>query len=235
MKKAAELVKAYILSKLRRPLATLFTVAFASAVFLFGFILNPGKTASITASYSVFLLAYTSAVLLGLTISQDRHSGMYRMIRTTKITKIEYVQAKALISNIGGLLMAATILSIGVLTTEMHVKPLLQGLVLVMTAVSHIGIGLILGSYFKKEKHIQMAGSAIMMVMAILSPVFYSLETLPDFLRFLPQLVPLTYSIQAMRQVTVTGAGLSEIITPLAVLALVSILTVPVGYRKLDF
>lgn len=235
MKKVSELVKAYILDQVRNPLMVLWTFSLVGAIFLFGFILNQDKTPSIVSSYAVFIAAYTSSVLLAMNISQDREKGIFRMVRTTRISKAEYLIAKFLIVNIAGFIFAGSMLTIGVLTTSMYPRPLFMALILLLTSLSHAGLGLLMAAYLDRDRDIQFVGSGLMMVMIIFSPVFYTLEQLPEAMSFVPRFVPLTYAVEAMRAVTVEGTAISEITLPMLLLSILSLISVAIGYRRLEF
>lgn len=235
MKKIAELLKAYLIGQIRSPFRLLWTAGLVGGLFLFGVILNPGQSGAIMASYSVFLLSYSSAVMLGMVISQERESGLFRMIRTTRVSKLEYITSKFLISNFLGAIFASIILALGILNAGLSFRPLGFITVISLTALSHTGIGLIIAAFLKKDNHVQFAGSAVMMVMFILSPVFYSLESLPEAINFTPWLVPLTYAVEGMRLVAVESSSLTSIIPHAAVLIVFGSITFTIGYRKLEF
>lgn len=235
MRKILELLKTYLLQQLRNPFQLIWTAGIVLGILFFGFVLNPDKSAEIISAYSVFLLAYSSAVMLGMVISQERETGLFRMIRTTRISKIEYLVSKFTISNISGIIFALTVLLIGVMNSGIKFRPLAWAIVFIVTAFAHTGIGIIIAAYFKKDKHVQFAGSIVMMGMFILSPIFYSLESLPELFRIFPWAVPLTYATESMKMIAVKGSSIYLIAPYLSVLTIFGIVTTVIGYRKLEF
>lgn len=235
MRKITELFRAYLLTQLRSPLETLGTVGLVVAVLIFGFVLNQDRTPAVVAAYSVFLVGYASSVMLPMVISRDRESGLYRMMRTTRMSKLDYVLGKSAIVNSGAFLFAAVFLAAGYGMYDMAFRPLEVSAVMVLTAFSHAGIGLVVAAFLENDKQVQFVSSVLMMTMVVVAPVFYSVEILPDALKFLPRAVPLTYSIEAVQAVTVNGGGVHHIIVPVSVLVVSGFITAFIGYRRLDY
>ncbi len=102
-------------------------------------------------------------------------------------------------------------------------------LVLALSITAFGGVGVISGSLIlvlKKGNPVQwLYGSAA----TLLGGVYYPVAVLPDWLRPLSLLFPITYSLEAMRLSLIGGAGIGEIGTELLVLAGFSVVSVPLA------
>ncbi len=234
MKKIIELLKADILDTLRRPANIFFTLVMTIGILLVtGFVLNSGTTADIIASYSVFLAAYIGFIMTSMAILTDKDTGLYRMYRSSKLSKKDYITAKMAYSSLG-LVLSLLIILIGYYTTELFLTPLIT-VILCLSLISHLGIGLLIPMFVETAEEAQRVVSIIFFAMVFISPVFYAGDVGPPILNSIQQLIPLTYGIEAMRSVIVEGNGLSTVYRQLSILLGLTALSFSVGYRKLEF
>lgn len=234
MKKIIELLKADILDIIRRPANLLFTVIMVLGIlFLTGFVLNTGTTADIVASYAVFVSAYTGFIITSMAIVTDRDRGLYRMYRSSKLSKKEYILSKISYTSLS-LLLSALIIGIGLFTSEIYLSLLIIP-VLALSVLSHVGIGLLIPAFVDTTQEAQRLVQVLFFAMVFLSPVFYTSEGLPQIVQLIQQFVPLTHGVEAMRTVIVDGNGFQAVWKQLTVLAGLTILTFSIGYRKLDY
>jgi ABC-2 type transport system permease protein len=68
----------------------------------------------------------------------------------------------------------------------------------------------------------------------LLSGVWSPIETLPDFLRPISLVIPLTYANSAMRDIFLRNATLIDILIPLGILSLSALLMISLGILKLN-
>lgn len=102
-------------------------------------------------------------------------------------------------------------------------------LVLVLSVAAFAGTGAIAGGFmlvYRQGNPVRwLYGSASM----LLGGVYYPVGILPDWLRPVSSVLPLTSSLEGMRRALLAGAGLQEIRHELAVLSLFCILSIPAG------
>lgn len=123
----------------------------------------------------------------------------------------------------------------GVQFPDVHYGALL--LTFILTLLPFIGLGLFSAAFIIVLKR----GSPISMLMAmsgsLLGGVLYPVSVLPSWLKPLSAMLPVTHGLEAMRQVLLQGAGLSEISTQLYYLLVFSVCFMIVGvystYRAL--
>ncbi|MBY6293992.1 hypothetical protein GLU60_01230 [Nanohaloarchaea archaeon H01] len=234
MKKVIELLKAYLLDLLRTPIeifyGLLLTLGF---LVLTAFILNQGAKAEIIASYSVFVVSYAAISAVAYSITMEKENGLYRMYKSSKLSKTEYVAEKVVMALLP-IFFSLIVVVIGYVASNIVISALIFPILLI-SALAHAGIGLIFGSFFETHSEMQKAITLFLFGMFFLAPVFYSPESLPDFVLTLQRAIPLTYGIEAMRSVMVDGSGISGIWSEIFLLSILSIGSFLIGYRRLEF
>ncbi len=234
MKKIIELLKAYLLDTIRTPIGVFYGVIMVLGIFgLTGFVLNQGTTAEIAASYSVFIASYAAISAVAYSITGEKEKGLYRMYRSSKLSKSEYVSEKILMASLP-VVFSALVIFIGALTAPVQLSVLIVP-VLLLSVLAHSGLGLIAGAYFNNHSDMQKVITIFLFAMIFLAPVFYTPGMLPEPVQMVQKAVPLTYGVNSMRTLMVDGGGLAEIQRSLALLTSLAVTSFVVGYRKLEF
>lgn len=112
--------------------------------------------------------------------------------------------------------LATGVLFFGVQLHVSHVATLL--FVLVLTILSFWGIGLLSAAFvivFKQKSPISWAVGALS---GLFGGVMFPVEILPAWLKPVSALLPITYSLEAMRMVLLDGAGMSGIYNQILIL-----------------
>jgi ABC-type multidrug transport system ATPase subunit/ABC-type multidrug transport system permease subunit len=111
-----------------------------------------------------------------------------------------------------------------------HVSLVGAFLTQLLTILAFSGIGILLASFivvFKQETPINFLFASIS---GLLAGVLYPVEVLPGWLQSLSNLLPLTYSLRAMRKAILLGNSLNGISTDLMVLGLFACVLLPLGF-----
>ena len=234
MNKILELLKADLLDILRRPANMFFAlIMILGILFLTGFVLNTGTTAEIIASYAVFISAYTGFIMTSMAVLMDKDKGLYRMYRSSKLSKAEYVFSKITYTGLS-LLLSGLIILIGFFTSEIYLSWLILP-VIILTVLTHVGMGLLIPAFIETTQEAQRIVQVLFFAMIFLSPVFYTAENLPQIVQVIQQAVPLTHGVEAMRTIMVDGEGLQQVWKQLSILTALTAATFTIGYRKLEF
>lgn len=104
--------------------------------------------------------------------------------------------------------------------------------VLGIASLSLVGLGLMAACLplIYTEKGTQMT-SVVEACLLMVSGVYYPIEVLPHWLRFLSQFSPMTYTLHGMRAALLEGAGLQRLSGDLLPLAATAVVLVPLGLR----
>ncbi|MBU0944261.1 MAG: ABC transporter permease [Proteobacteria bacterium] len=98
-----------------------------------------------------------------------------------------------------------------------------------LTLLSFFGLGLFSAAFIIVFKQGNPISSLMAMSSGLLGGVIYPVTVLPDWLRPLSSILPITHGLEAMRQVLLNGAGLEDISRQLYILTLLSILFMGIG------
>lgn len=109
----------------------------------------------------------------------------------------------------------------------------LMTLVLTITAMSSLGI--LAGSFILMFKR----GNPVLVIVSnlsgLLSGVYYPVDVLPDWLKSIAGVIPITYSLDAMRKSLLLGASLQAVLRDLIFLALFTLIFLPLGLLLLRY
>ena len=116
-----------------------------------------------------------------------------------------------------------------------NMNPLSTVLIFVLTVVSFFGIGILLAGIVlvvKRGEAIITLGGVLLM---LLSGVLFPVALLPDWLRAVSNLIPLTTALEAMRLALLTGAGPGQLAPLLARLTVCAALLLAAGFWGLAY
>ena len=102
-------------------------------------------------------------------------------------------------------------------------------MVLILLAISSIGLGLVFSFIFRTEKQAILLFPLIILPMILISETFSSLEVLPGIFGKLALVSPLYYSNLALREIMLKGSDLYDLIFPIGALVIYSIISIAIG------
>ncbi len=113
------------------------------------------------------------------------------------------------------------IVGIGVVFMEVGITggPLAVAALVVLGALTFIALGYVIASFAKTEEAANGITQIVSVPMMFLSGIFFPLELLPEWLRGVALLMPLTYLGDALRQVMVGGVPMVPLAIDVVVLA----------------
>jgi ABC-2 type transport system permease protein len=101
--------------------------------------------------------------------------------------------------------------------------------ILVVSILSFAGLGIISTSYLLLYKRGNPARWLILGVSGLLGGTMYPVSVLPGPLQWLARLIPVTYSLEGMRQALLAGAGLAQLWPSVRALLLFSAILLPLS------
>jgi len=108
-------------------------------------------------------------------------------------------------------------------------------LVLLLTILAFSGIGILAASFIMVLKRGDPVTWVVEYLATLLGGVYYPISILPAWLQVLSALLPITYSLEAMRKILIQGASLSSLKVELLVLSLFAIVLLPLGINAFRF
>lgn len=197
-----------------------------SYLLLFGIALDRTFTGGLavqdaTLSYNDFFLAgVLSMACFGIAINTsygffvDRDNGIFYEFLTYPMTRAQFLLGKILFNTLLSLMQAALTIGAGALVLGIHVRWDLVPLAFVGVGVGTAGWVFFLSSFALRIRRNDMFNTFINVayfVMMFASTMFYPMEALPEAMRYVAWVNPLTWHTDALRFFTI-GVGTPDII-----------------------
>lgn len=175
-------------------------------------------------------ISYFVPSILGLSVMQvgifaaiplvaDREKLILKRLAATPLRRWQLVGSNVLMRLLIALVQTVIIIGVGVagFGVEIVGSLVVAGAFIALGAMAFLALGYVIASFAKTEDAANGMTSVVQFPMMFLSGTFFPLEQMPDFLRAIARVIPLTYLSDALRQVMVGGAAFA----PLWVCALV--------------
>ncbi len=176
-------------------------------------------------------MMFTCLMCAGYVVVRYRKNGFLNRLSATPLSAFEFLSAQVL-SRLALALAVTLILYTGI-GTVIHFhnagSTALLLLIAVLGALCLISFGLIIAARFASEEVVNGLLNLLMWPMMLLSGVWFSLEGSPRWMQLLAQLFPLTHILQAVRAVTLDGAGPAAVGLDLAYLAGTTLVFLGIG------
>jgi ABC-2 type transport system permease protein len=177
-------------------------------------------TGAILLSFSILTIMWLGSILI-----EDRFYGRLKLFITAPVSPASYVLGVLFYANVLGLVtslgffLAARILGI-------PAQPrLLQLLIIVLLTLSTFaGIGVVLSQYAGTLQAGGVLADAVSVILIFLSPVYYSMETLPKGMQVLAAFLPPTYAADGISKGLLGKSGVGEDILALLIMSAVTLI-----------
>ena len=171
------------------------------------------------------------SVFIGLSILWDRQFGFLQEVLVAPVSRLSIILGTtfggATIAIIQGVIVMAISLLLGV-NFQVSLMLLVGFLAMLLTSFVAIGIGLIIASKMQSIEGFQFIVTLLIFPMLFLGSPFSPLQSLPDTLRTVAYIDPITYGIDALRG-TLIGFSYFPLYVDIAVLLAMSALTMFIG------
>jgi ABC-2 type transport system permease protein len=156
----------------------------------------------------------TSSLFAGVSVVWDREYGFLREILVAPIGRSGIVLGKAIGATVTALLQVAVMLVLApILGVSLSLATIL-GLIpiVVILALGLSGLGILIASFMTSQQGFQLVIQLLIFPLIFLAGVFFPVNNVPDWLAVISKLNPLTYGVDAVRQVflgTLPGLGVT--------------------------
>jgi ABC-2 type transport system permease protein len=169
-------------------------------------------------------ISYFVPSMLGLSVMQvgifaaiplvaDREKLILKRLAATPLRRWQLVGSNVLMRLLIAMVQAVIIVGVGVLAFGVHITgslPLVVGFV-ALGAMAFLALGYVVASFASTEDSANGMTSVIQFPMMFLSGTFFPIDQMPDVLRSIARVIPLTYLSDALRQVMVGGAAFAPL------------------------
>lgn len=151
----------------------------------------------------IAMAVLTSALSAGMSVVTDREVGFLKEILVAPLSRTGIVLGKAAGAAAVALMQALLLLVIAPLVgVDLHVGIVVRLVpIVVLLSLVLSGLGIIIGSFMRSQEGFQMVLQILVFPMVFLAGVFYPVDTLPVWMEILSKSNPVTYGVDAIRQV----------------------------------
>jgi ABC-2 type transport system permease protein len=149
------------------------------------------------------------AIFYGITIVWERDVGLLTKLLSTPSPRSSIVIGKALASAVRGVFQGIVIVALA-LIIGVNLRFNVLGvagvfLIVVMLAMCFSSLSMVLASFLKTRDRMMGIGQALTMPLFFASSAIYPISLMPVWLRYIAYVNPLSYVVDAMRAILVTG------------------------------
>jgi len=162
----------------------------------------------------VTLVTMIGAYMCALNIVKEKEIGTIEQINVTPIKKHIFILGKLIPFWVIGVF----VFSVGLFLVGRWVfgivprgSILLLYLFLSIFLIAVLGIGLLISTYSETQQQAMSVAFFFMMIFILMSGLFTSVDSMPNWAKFIANCSPVTYFIQVMRMVVLKGSGFADI------------------------
>jgi ABC-2 type transport system permease protein len=177
-------------------------------------------------------ISYLVPSILGMALMQlgvfsaiplvaDREKLILKRLNATPLRRWQLVGSNVLMRLLVGIAQAVIIIAVGtsLYGVQMAGNYLLLGALIVLGTLGFIALGYVIASFASTEDAANGMTSVVQFPLMFLSGTFFPIDQMPDFLKAVARVLPLTYLSDALRQVMVDGTPFAPLWVCFAVLA----------------
>jgi ABC-2 type transport system permease protein len=192
-------------------------------LFIFGTALRNNRSLTLgTLDYRAYIApgvmaqaALFIAIFYGLAVIWERDVGQLQRLLATPLSRSSIVLGKAAGACVRALVQALLLLAVLAATAiglRWSPEGVFGALVLLMLGTAAFAcMSMLLAAAVKERERFIGIGQLIMMPLFFASSALYPLSVMPDWLRVIARLNPLTYEVQGLRQMLVGVGGAGEL------------------------
>ena len=150
---------------------------------------------------------------LGSALSREKEDGTITAVMLSPIRTGSFLTGKMLSQLVRSLIQSAVVVILVIILFHMSFNGniLLTAAILILGIFGFLGLGLLVTALTKDQETSQLLLNLVFFPMLFLSGVLYPLQELPTVIADIAKFLPLTYGVQAFRQVVVFNASLSSV------------------------
>ncbi len=163
--------------------------------------------------YIAFLALFFVFLLACVAFLRERSQGTMERLLATPATRLEVVLGYMVGLGLFALIQVAVIVFFTVWVLKIHYLGSLALLFVIVAFLAIVGVtmGILASIFARTEFQVIQFVPLLIIPQALLSGLFWPIEEMPNYLRPLAYIMPLTYANRALRDVMLKGWGLAEI------------------------
>lgn len=180
------------------------------------------------------LLCIITVILTNISITREKEMGTFEMLISAPITASDVILGKTIPYVIIGMIDLPLILAVAVFMFGVPMQGSLLVLLLSGFAFicSTVAIGALISTFSQNQQQ-SILGSFLFLFPAILlSGLFFPLENMPENLKWLSYLDPLSHFLSLLRNIMLKGGEFHFIVFHVSVLALMAVFFVYISFKR---
>ena len=161
----------------------------------------------------VVLVTMVGSFLASLNIVKEKEIGTIEQINVTPVKKYQFIIGKLIPFWILGLLIMT--IGFAIARVVYGIVPLGSFLTIYAFAgvylLAVLGLGLLISTYTSTQQQAMLLSFFMMMVFILLSGLYTSIDSMPEWAKWITRFNPVTYFIEVMRMVVLKGSNLADI------------------------
>jgi ABC-2 type transport system permease protein len=160
-------------------------------------------------------------VFSAIPLVADREKLILKRLNATPLRRWQLVGSNVIMRLLIGIVQTLIIVGVGasLFGVEIAGNLLLVAALVVLGTLAFIALGYVIASFAATEDAANGMTSVVQFPLMFLSGTFFPIDAMPEFLRAIARLLPLTYLSDALRQTMVGGAAFAPLWVCVAVLA----------------
>lgn len=171
--------------------------------------------------------------IIGLTSTNTefKRRGIIKRLSITPLTKTDWIIGCILSQTLLNLILSFIMIGMGWLLFNVRVIPDAITIALIfLGSVMFSGIGMIFSGLIKDIEAANAIGNAVAFPMMFLSGTFFPLELMPDYLRSISKVLPLTYFSEGLKATMITHFA-DSIVFNMVIVAVLAVAFILIGVK----
>jgi len=174
----------------------------------------------------VLLLTMVGSNMTSMNIVREKEIGTIEQINVSPIKKYQFILGKLIPFWILGLVVMT--IGFGIARVLYGIIPLGSYLTIYAFAAVYLlvimGVGLTLSNFSATQQQSMLVSFFIMMIFVLMSGLYTSVESMPEWAKWISRINPVSYFIEVMRRVVLKGAGFADISREFGIIGIYAVL-----------
>lgn len=185
----------------------------------------------------VILMTMVGGYMSALNIVKEKEIGTIEQINVTPIKKYHFILGK---------LIPFWVIGMVVFTIGMLISWLVYGIIpvgnlpllylfLAVYLLAVLGFGLLVSTYSETQQQAMSVAFFFVMIFNLMSGLFTSTDSMPEWAQFISRLIPVTYFVDVMRAIVLKGSEFHNVSTQFIAIVIIAIVLntwAVLNYRK---
>ncbi len=184
------------------------------------------------------ILMLICAMMTSISIVREKETGTMEVLLVSPVKPLLMILAKAVPYFVLSFVNLTTILLLSVFVLDVPVAGSLFWLVIV--SLLFIFVSLSLGLLISSLTHTQVAamlasGLVLMMPTMLLSGMIFPVESMPQLLQWISDILPARWYIEAVRKLMIEGVPVGFVVKEISILVLMAVILITVSLKKFNY